>query len=121
MVWQEQDALREWKKRLTFTVCDIDELEKSEQKTGNVTQINARHKISKCTLYTYADGGSFQSAKERHKITITKEMEGIEISKENKKEVSPEHSPQHRKLILDSSIDRRWFSVFALKVETKFT
>lgn len=111
------------KKRLTITVCDIDELEKLEQKTENVTQINVRHNIGKCTLYTYADEGSLQSAKERHEIImcIKKELEGIEISRGNEIEASPEHSSQHRKLILDSSIDRRWFSVFALKEETKFT
>lgn len=35
-----------------LSACDIDELEKSKQKTENVTQINARHEISKCTHIT---------------------------------------------------------------------
>lgn len=43
-----------------------------------------------CTLYTYVDEGSFQSAKERHKIIIKKEMEGIEISIGNENEARTE-------------------------------
>lgn len=118
MVWQEQDALREWKKRHNITVCDIDELEKSEQKTGNVTQINARHKISKCTLYTYAERREFPKCQQNAtKLLLGKtwKLKGIEFSEGNENKASVEHSLQHRNPILDSSIDRRWFSVFALK------
>lgn len=35
-------------------LCDIDELEKSEQKTENVTQINAQREMSKHTQNTMA-------------------------------------------------------------------
>lgn len=90
------------KKRLTIAVCDIDELEKSEQKTGNVTQINARHKISKCMYIVHICRQREFLKCQRTSLFfffIKNEMEGIEISKGNEKEASPELNPQNRNLI----------------------